>query len=375
MAASRQGFLQAQWDWLVALGGFGALAASGFFLVQSLGQTPEDAVESFKAEQIDTVKPAHRDVAAADLGLFDAALRGVEKPASLPALDPKKSNFLASEGRVFCQNKDCAKPIPSTLEKCPKCGAAQSIVKVEADADHDGLPNDWEKKYGFNPDDKNDATLDSDGDGFTNLEEYQAGTHPKDKTDHPDYLDFLSVSGNIQDTTLDFYFKDAQKIRDNYRFTFQRLTQKNKNEKRTFTATMNGEITTGEPDAKFRVSSGWKVVAFTEKMVDTKIAGSQLTKKVDASEIVIQRLDDGKKITLVIVPNPKLFADRIKTALESRIDLAWSRGEGKTFKGLSEGSEFALNERKYKVLKLKKDDGGPAVTVLDLKTRKEKIIR
>lgn len=46
------------------------------------------------------------------------------------------------------------------------------------DRDGDGMPNDWENTYGFNPDNPADAAQDADGDGFTNLQEYQAGTDP-----------------------------------------------------------------------------------------------------------------------------------------------------------------------------------------------------
>ncbi|MCA9430751.1 MAG: hypothetical protein KC940_09615, partial [Candidatus Omnitrophica bacterium] len=40
------------------------------------------------------------------------------------------------------------------------------------DRDHDGMPDKWEERMGFNPDDSADGTADSDGDGYTNLEEY-----------------------------------------------------------------------------------------------------------------------------------------------------------------------------------------------------------
>jgi hypothetical protein len=40
------------------------------------------------------------------------------------------------------------------------------------DADQDGLPDDWEKKRGLNPNDSSDATADRDGDGYTNIEEF-----------------------------------------------------------------------------------------------------------------------------------------------------------------------------------------------------------
>ena len=48
---------------------------------------------------------------------------------------------------------------------------------VCVDWDADGLPDDWEIKYGLNPW-VNDADIDSDGDGLTNLEEYELGFDP-----------------------------------------------------------------------------------------------------------------------------------------------------------------------------------------------------
>ena len=43
---------------------------------------------------------------------------------------------------------------------------------VPADSDHDGIPDDWEKAHGLNPNDPNDANADANGDGYTNLEKY-----------------------------------------------------------------------------------------------------------------------------------------------------------------------------------------------------------
>lgn len=40
------------------------------------------------------------------------------------------------------------------------------------DSDHDGMPDDWEKKNNLNPNDASDGKADQDGDGYTNLEEY-----------------------------------------------------------------------------------------------------------------------------------------------------------------------------------------------------------
>ena len=44
------------------------------------------------------------------------------------------------------------------------------------DSDHDGMPDDWESLYGFDPFDPSDGPKDGDGDGYTNVEEYLNGT-------------------------------------------------------------------------------------------------------------------------------------------------------------------------------------------------------
>lgn len=41
-----------------------------------------------------------------------------------------------------------------------------------ADQDGDGMPDDWEKRHGLDPNDRTDGNRDRDKDGYTNLEEY-----------------------------------------------------------------------------------------------------------------------------------------------------------------------------------------------------------
>ncbi len=41
-----------------------------------------------------------------------------------------------------------------------------------ADADSDGLPDDWEKKHNLDPHDASDAVSDTDGNGYSNIEEF-----------------------------------------------------------------------------------------------------------------------------------------------------------------------------------------------------------
>jgi pectate lyase len=46
------------------------------------------------------------------------------------------------------------------------------------DSEHDGMPDTWEQKYSFNPQDASDAAQDDDGNGHTNIEEFLNGTNP-----------------------------------------------------------------------------------------------------------------------------------------------------------------------------------------------------
>ena len=46
------------------------------------------------------------------------------------------------------------------------------------DNDGDGMADDWEARYGFDPGDPYDALLDADGDGIINRAEFRAGTNP-----------------------------------------------------------------------------------------------------------------------------------------------------------------------------------------------------
>jgi hypothetical protein len=67
--------------------------------------------------------------------------------------------------------------------------AASAItLPPSIDANHNGLPDDWEQTFGVS-----DPNGDLDGDGFTNLQEYLAGTDPLDPGSTPG-----NASGNVQ---------------------------------------------------------------------------------------------------------------------------------------------------------------------------------
>jgi len=60
------------------------------------------------------------------------------------------------------------------------------------DSDGDGMPDDWEKKNGLNPNDPSDAGGDLNGDGYTNIEKFINGTDPRGKK-----IDWTDLKNNV----------------------------------------------------------------------------------------------------------------------------------------------------------------------------------
>jgi len=57
-------------------------------------------------------------------------------------------------------------------------GSGAALPVCPGDSDCDGLPDEWERAHGLNPNDPSDALQDADFDGLTALQEYALGTDP-----------------------------------------------------------------------------------------------------------------------------------------------------------------------------------------------------
>lgn len=60
------------------------------------------------------------------------------------------------------------------------------------DADRDGMPDEWEKRHGLNPNDASDSATDLNGDGYTNIEDFINGLDPKGKK-----IDWSDLKNNV----------------------------------------------------------------------------------------------------------------------------------------------------------------------------------
>jgi len=359
----KDGFLAAHYDWLVLGIGLLAVAGATVFFLMSLGEDPDEAAAETAAE-VARLKPAETGVKALDMEMMRQAVRLTRNPIQMAEVPEKSESFLASERRVIC--KKCKQAISGDIRltpKCPFCGEPQEEEKkVVLDADGDGLPDEWEKRYGLNPNDVADAAADKDGDGFTNFEEFQAKTDPTDKNDHPDYLDSLKIVLPLKETCLPFVFTKATKIPAGWRCEFFDAKQKDDYGRlgRTQTAVIGEEIG----------ASGFILKAYEQKEAKRTIKGGEgLKKTVDVSEATVERKRDGKTLKLVIVASKKAKP----AAVDIQATLVYERGTVQNFEVIP-GADIVLSGVKYKVVEITAVGKGAKVTLEHVLSGKKKTI-
>ena len=350
----KKGFFAAHWDWLVAFAGLAALVAGGLWFVTESAVDPDESANEVVAS-LGRASSA-TGVTPVDMQDYERALKGFAKPAKVVEIPAKAASFLASERRVFCK---CQKAIPAGLKTCPFCNAEQeSEKKITLDTDADGLPNEWETKYGLNPNDASDADGDLDGDGFTNAEEFAAKTDPSDAKDHPDYLESLALELPLEQTTLSFFLNDVRTTPRGETYVFRAPKERNDYGQ----VGVNYSVLKGEEIGK----TGFEVVSYEHKTEKIKIKGGTGMEKVrDVSEVTLKRKSDGKTVTARI-------SER-NAPVDVQAKLVYTRAGRKEF-AVVKGSTIELHGEKYKVTAVEALKKGAKVTVESVLTGKGKTL-
>jgi hypothetical protein len=95
---------------------------------------------------------------------------------NFPALDEHDTRVIAevrSGTAKFKGNKTGLPGLPDSQDDVSGWDNYPEVKRpADRDTDGDGMPTDWEKKFGLNPTDATDGNKDLNGDGYTNLEKY-----------------------------------------------------------------------------------------------------------------------------------------------------------------------------------------------------------
>lgn len=352
---TNRNFIVAHYDWLALGVAVIALAAAGVFAVGSFGDDPDECAADAAARYQRVVREGESGVKSVDLVEYERAssLLDLKKVPKLADIDAA-GNFLSSFARVFCGH--CHRPMPADAAVCPFCKEAP-VVKEEpvvvADSDGDGMPDEWEKKYGLDPNDPADASLDKDGDEFTNLEEFVAKTDPTSKVDHPDYFESLSIRLPLVETKLPFYFEKVMKLTSGYRFYFKDPLKRNDYGQRGLQYTP----LTGEEIG----DTGYTVVSFNEKSEKRKImsVGTEkaLEKTVDVSTATIERKSDKRRLDLLV-------GSRKQVSVDVQATLFYNRGATKEMK-VVKGDTVEIGGTKYVIKDIESVGKGAKVSLAD----------
>jgi hypothetical protein len=95
---------------------------------------------------------------------------------NFPVLDDHDKRVIAETRTGTFKFKGSKTGLPGLPDSQDDVGGWDNYPEVHRpaswDTDRDGMPDDWEKAHGLNPNDPSDANKDLNGDGYTNLEKY-----------------------------------------------------------------------------------------------------------------------------------------------------------------------------------------------------------
>ncbi|MDD5679316.1 MAG: hypothetical protein PHW60_15205 [Kiritimatiellae bacterium] len=270
--------------------------------------------------------------------LLDMAflVEGIEKLRSPDQIPAWSNHLMVAELRVSCVK--CGRPIPVDADVCPyrNCGEQQpAVVRSNIkDSDLDGMPDEWELKYGLNPN-ADDAMQDADADGFTNRDEFQAGTNPRDAASHPPYATKLRVI-KIGRMPMPLSFQGVQRLSTND----VRFLLKNKRLRRDTYSKLGDTV------------DGYKLVKYEEKKVKVKKGTFEVME--DISVLTVSKDDKMIPLTIYRENQGEIGANLIFLVDQTKMTVKI-------------GEVVKLKNNSYKIVDIKKD----TVILADINTGME----
>ena len=110
-------------------------------------------------------------------------------------VDETRNGYATYEGVTYKGKRR----VPDESKKCGIIDSQSDVggwpelksLPAPLDSDSDGMPDVWEKRYGFDPQDPSNTVKDTDNDGYTNIEEYLNGTDPTE------FVDYTQPENNV----------------------------------------------------------------------------------------------------------------------------------------------------------------------------------
>lgn len=145
-----------------------------------------------------------------DAQLVDATTLTFVTPA-LPVQGPVDITFtVAGWGTQTLASAFTPMPDPAPADH-------ENLPANPGDSDNDGLPDEWELRYGLDPTNADDAGVDADGDGYTTAQEFAAGTHPTGT-----YVRYFAEGLNSPNARTEIAVANASAVANQVRLTYFR---------------------------------------------------------------------------------------------------------------------------------------------------------
>ncbi len=213
------------------------------------------------------------------------------------------------------------------LENPPDVSEALAADQRGMDSDGDGMPDTYEVKMGFNPEDARDASQDKDGDGFSNLYEFLMGTDPTNSKSFPS-LEKRIYLVRLRKALLPIRLEGVTPIPD--------PADKNSKKFWDISLTLNRQRTSVALGQTIELAKRQYKVADAEYKV-RDLQDSSVVLNEDDSKVTLEPVDgQGEKI--ILQTGKKVYAPNHRAEIE---DIA----TGKTFR-VGVGDTFRVGDEK-----------------------------